>query len=501
MAIGPLVGTADDGAVRLVAELRPGIRPALEVREEEAVDRWTGVPGDGGWSGAPAGSADHRRLGHGWVHQFTVRGLDPGRAYRYRWIDRQTGGEIEGFRGRFRPPPVRLSEPCSLILTSCNKEEAYERPEYEHVWRQLAAHLDRDRSIRLLVHVGDQVYCDRAWDPVWDEYRGQAFRLPTKQREQWYAAQKHRWTRRYRRVYRLSWDTPAVRRVLRSVPSLMMWDDHDIHDGYGSRASDFWTYRPYLAAVAGRMFDDYQGSLNPPASCRLGDSRGFSVRLFGGRLVAIDGRSHRNYGRRQVLGESQWRALLDVFRRHQPADGPLLLVSATPLYNFLFSRGLYRRLLRHIVKLTDYADDLRDAWSSKGNRKELDRLLAELDDLRRRGVPVVVLAGDLHLHHLARWWRRSDTSRAVHQVTSSPLTNEPTGKLKARVGYGSLPGDPPGKYRRLYSAAVDFFANRRGYAQVRFEPVPGGLPRTRVNFYIEPRVGQPLEEQGWVDLD
>jgi phosphodiesterase/alkaline phosphatase D-like protein len=502
MALGPLVGAGDDGAVHVVAELPPGVRPALQVREDDAAGRWTDEPGDAGWSGAPAGTTDHQRLGDGWVHRFTVAGLDPGRAYRYRWIDRRTGGEIDGLRGRFRPAPPGLLEPCSLIVTSCNKRQAYPRAAYEHVWEELAAHLDRDPSIRLLLHLGDQVYCDKAWDPVWEEYREQAFLLPRKKKQEWYECQKPLWTRRYRRIYRQSWDSPAVRRVLRSVPSLMMWDDHEIHDGYGSRATDFWTYRPHLAAVARRMFDEYQGSLNPRGSSRLGDSRGFSVPLFDSRLVVLDGRSHRDARKRkrQLLGESQWRALEQVLERHQPADGPLLLVSAGPLYNFLLSRG-YRKLVRRIVKLSGLADDLRDAWDSEANREELDRLLAALERLRRRDVPIVVLAGDLHLHHLAHWWRGSDESRLIHQVTSSPLTNEPRGRLTVEVGYGPPPVDPPDSFRGDFSARVQFFANRRGYAQIRLAPTPGGPPRLSVNYHIEQKVGQPLEAQGWVDLD
>ena len=38
--------------------------------------------------------------------------------------------------------------------------------------------------------------------------------------------------------YRLNWSRDPVRRVLANVPTYMMWDDHDIRDGWGSLASD-----------------------------------------------------------------------------------------------------------------------------------------------------------------------------------------------------------------------------------------------------------------------
>ena len=36
--------------------------------------------------------------------------------------------------------------------------------------------------------------------------------------------------------YRLNWSRDPVRRVLANVPTYMMWDDHDIRDGWGSSA-------------------------------------------------------------------------------------------------------------------------------------------------------------------------------------------------------------------------------------------------------------------------
>ena len=203
-----------------------------------------------------------------------------------------------------------------------------------------------------------------------------------------------------------------------------------------------------------------------------------------------------------------FRCLLRIFFRqvrvtglqHIPATGGGLLVAWHP--NALVDPGLiYTQFPRRIVKLSGFADDLRDAWDSEANRGELDRLLAALERLRRRDVPIVVLAGDLHLHHLAHWWRGSDESRVIHQVTSSPLSNEPRGELTVEVGYGPPPVDPPDSFGGDFSARVRFFANRRGYAQIRLEPTPGGRPRLAVNYHVEQRVGQPLEAQGWVDLD
>ena len=44
--------------------------------------------------------------------------------------------------------------------------------------------------------------------------------------------------------YRPNWIRAPVRRVLASVPIYMLWDDHDIRDGWGSEPAD----SPTLAA-------------------------------------------------------------------------------------------------------------------------------------------------------------------------------------------------------------------------------------------------------------
>ena len=38
--------------------------------------------------------------------------------------------------------------------------------------------------------------------------------------------------------YKINWSREVVRKVLANTPVYMMWDDHDIRDGWGSGASD-----------------------------------------------------------------------------------------------------------------------------------------------------------------------------------------------------------------------------------------------------------------------
>jgi hypothetical protein len=161
-----------------------------------------------------------------------------------------------------------------------------------------------------------------------------------------------------------------VRRILANVPTYMVWDDHDIRDGWGSLASD----SPTMAALHARgaaifrdstaYFEDardvywhFQGCHNPlpgdyrdPASPAQPDPafpnyieepipRGVRLAMpfvfRCGRLMVLmlDSRGERDVFRKNypILGERQWTFIDDVFA-HLPADvDALAVVTATPV--------------------------------------------------------------------------------------------------------------------------------------------------------------------------
>lgn len=510
MTLGPIVGIAGDQAIRVMAEPPPGVNPEIEVREESGpVARWTDEPGADGWTGPQVIASEHGIPGPG-VHRFTLQNLDPAKAYRYRIRDIASGEPVAGFAGRFRPVPAELSDrPEGFALISCNKDHHEEKRLTEELfrqpWRDLAAQIDADpSSLRFLLHAGDQVYCDSVWDPVYGAFQKAVGKATQKPRDEWIQSQKSGWETGFRQRYRQAWGDEVVRRVLRSIPNLMMWDDHDIHDGFGSRATDFWTFAPTLAGVAADCFDDYQGSLNPEPNLGRGN-RGFSCRLLGCRLVVLDTRSCRDVRKksRTVLGESQENAFKALLAAHQPTDGPLLVVSSTPMFNPVLAGGMLSKVVRALAPMTELGDDLRDAWASKPNRRELGRLLEVLDSVRRRGVPVVVLSGDIHVHHLIRWWKGAEGSPEIFQVTSSPITNLPIGPKGAKIAYGKElaekpfgvpPDHDPLPMESGFHARVDWFAARRGYARLLIDPTSTGAAKLNVRYRVEEDLGKGFTE-------
>lgn len=84
----------------------------------------------------------------------------------------------------------------------------------------------------LFIMGGDQIYSDSMWHELhtlrdWSETDNR-FCLPCTQDMQKEIADF------FYKLYIKRWSQPKVSKVLSAIPTLMMWDDHDIFDGWGS---------------------------------------------------------------------------------------------------------------------------------------------------------------------------------------------------------------------------------------------------------------------------
>lgn len=268
-----------------------------------------------------------------------ANGLRPDRIYSYQVFRR--GRFIPRSRGRFRtmPDPSSMSD-ILFSAISCNSLKV------DGEWERLAAFVENSQP-RFLIMMGDQVYIDDDPPDVFDEHFDSR---PSVRRQA--LAEK----------YRLNWQREPVRRVLANVPTYMIWDDHEIRDGWGSFAPD----SPTLAAKfpgSQEIFDrfnayfedtrdvywHFQGCRNPlpvptqppalpnyvsgpPAS---GQRRAMPYAFRCGRMVVLvlDSRGERDVFRKEypVLGREQWGFIDHVFE-NLPADvEALALVTPTPI--------------------------------------------------------------------------------------------------------------------------------------------------------------------------
>jgi hypothetical protein len=143
-----------------------------------------------------------------------VTGLSPDLRYRYRVV--RAGRFVPGASGSFRTLPPRSSFTNLLFCAiSCNGAEQ------DGAWQKFADFVEASQP-SFVVMMGDQIYMD--------EDRPDVF-------EQHFDADPATRRKAMAEKYRLNWSRDAVRRVLANVPTYMVWDDHDIRDGWGSLAS------------------------------------------------------------------------------------------------------------------------------------------------------------------------------------------------------------------------------------------------------------------------
>jgi hypothetical protein len=281
----------------------------------------------------------------------------------------------------------------------------------------------------------------------------------------------------YTRLYWESWGNPPIRWFLSTVPSSMLWDDHDVHDDWNissrwvtrMRQKPWWEDR-IAGAFASYWVYQHLGNLSPAeldadellARVRGTDDAGPLLREFAigadrenegtrwsfcrdfgrTRYVAIDCRAGRvlKEGRREMVDEHEWGWLTE--RAHGQCDHLLLGMSDPWLlargihelqsWNEAATSGAWGRTFVPAAEWLRETLDL-DHWASFADS------FAALTDLvlsvagGERGEPpatIVGLSGDVHNAYLAELSAPSGRSvrSRIYQAVCSPFRNPLTSR-------------------------------------------------------------------------
>ena len=284
----------------------------------------------------------------------------------------------------------------------------------------------------------------------------------------------------YTQLYRESWSDPDIRWLLSTVPSTMIFDDHDVNDDWNisqawveeMRALPWWEERVVGAFMSYWLYQ-HIGNLSPPelaeetllrqvqadedAGPRLREyahmcdresaaSRWAYYRDFGrSRLLVIDSRAARvlGDGRRDMIDRDEWDWIVE--HAHGSFDH-LILATTLPVFlphgihfleawNEAVCEGRWGSLAARLGERLRRAVDL-EHWAA------FQRSFAELADLLRdlshglEGEPpatITILSGDIHSTYVAKvdLGRGAGSSR-VNQIVCSPFRN-PLTTMERRV--------------------------------------------------------------------
>ncbi|MEM7307299.1 MAG: alkaline phosphatase D family protein [Planctomycetota bacterium] len=366
---------------------------------------------------------------------FDVRDLEPGTRYHYAVFaldeDRSERWEI----GRDHAHSFRTAAPDAesvrFGLFSCHMPFKGRDVRNMHMWqsfRQVLEIYDAD----FVVAGGDQVYTDGDDGMnIWRWLRKKKSEVARLSK----ADQIDVMLSWYRDIYRGYWGDLELRRVFRGWPTYMIWDDHEIMDGWGSYTRTElsntldslweWENKKKNVALAYNMFEaakqayfEYQHSHNPKTPAGQWD---YSFRWNQCAFFVMDMRGQRSYRRKQyrILGQTQFRRLAAWLKSPKVrAAKVLFLVSPVPVIH------LKDFVTNHLdLTLLGLADDLRDEWEHESNLKERDQLLDLVFKLsEQEGKRIVFLSGDVHISAAFKLTRESTPGAEVYQLTSSGIT-------------------------------------------------------------------------------
>ena len=366
---------------------------------------------------------------------FDVEGLTAGTRYYYGAFavaKRRERWEI----GRDHTHSFRTqrkdSEAVTFGLFSCHMPFKGESVLNQYMWRsfdELATDMDAD----FVVGCGDQVYADgddgvNIW--AWLKKNKNAV-SNVRPQSKWIEIMKS-W---YRDIYRGYWGNLALRRVFRSFPTYMIWDDHEIMDGWGSytdaELSDMldtpweWEDPKVNLPLAKTMFEaakavyhEYEHSHNPRTPKDQWDyDFGWSDLSF----FVFDMRGTRNFNRRKkkILGQQQG-ARFETWLGSDASRNAAALFIVSPVPIVHWCDFIVNTLDIPVLGL---ADDLRDEWEHESNYEERNSVLSKVFEFSdKHEKPVVFLSGNAHIGAAFKLACKKKPKARVFQLTSSAIT-------------------------------------------------------------------------------
>jgi hypothetical protein len=291
-----------------------------------------------------------------------------------------------------------VGAPLRHAYVSCNgfssKKLAETTKDPYGLWRQIGVQ-HAAKPFNLLLCGGDQVYADAVFDLIdgWSE-RTREKKLTVA----WTAKRKAAAERFYQRLYLARWAQPEMAAAFASIPTLMMWDDHDIFDGWGSYDPELQACPVYqgIYAAARDAFRLFQLQCAPgervPGAVGTGDFS-WCYDVGDTTVWAPDLRSNRNQN--QVVDPAVWNAL---YARLDATTGKrhLLVMSSIPVVYPNFKA--VEAVLGWMPGEQELEDDLKDHWRTSSHQEERLRLIHRLLRFAQTtGTRVTLLSGDVHV--------------------------------------------------------------------------------------------------------
>jgi len=465
---------------------RRGERPELEVSIQAR--RLAGV------ESKPLATQEERtQLTEQGPIRIEIFGLAPDTTYEVKVSFEESGTSSHQSLLATTAPAGDVPKAFSFLTASCcqpyagGNDECFITQQTTHVlelFRRRAAGTSTERPAFAL-GLGDQVYVDVGSRAMLRGWRSQEPRYAPGDAEPFFET-----------AYRSTFSLTPLHAARQTLPSAMMWDDHEIRDGWGAQGDENSEHRgqsrwhDHLRA-ARQHFVSWQAFRNPPPNAARADGRGWQTSALPGAdltqspeldfqldwgrsatFFVMDLRSQRSAARRRVVSSEQVARLSQWLERPRVAPSVFVLCSPMPLTQ-----------VRMAVELAEYLvparwDDLRDSWWSKQCRQQRNELLKMMRGFfeKHRQHRLLVLSGDVHFSEVLEL-STEDGRVFGHEVVSSGFAHSKYQRFGRRSSQSrkQLAHD-------VYAAGLGRF-HGPAFSELFFTPRASGV-KVEVSFHV-----------------
>ena len=374
--------------------------------------------------------------------------------WKINWGDHQTEGlfRIARYKQRWRGG-----------FFSCNgfdssvPEQKKNKLIFGNVWDHLNS-VHAETPLHLLIWGGDQCYIDSIFEDVPYLKEWVSMEWNTKWTCDYHDDLRKQIEQYHFHTYVENWERPEVKNALASIPSIMMWDDHDIFDGAGS-------YPPLLhdspmmsglfkTAQKMRLLFQHHTTAEKARDHDLFGYQGYNFLTYCGPDLCIfgaDGRTERDV--ETVQHAKSWDMIFEKLESQIINVSHLIVVFPVP---FSFVRFKLAETIFEIIKnrpnkcrnhpiikqtnsvfgLPELYDDLLDEWTHEAHINERNQVLQRFQEIaHKKRVRITFFSGDVHCCGVSRFKTHSkndipliNDSKLMYQIISSAIVNLPPPK-------------------------------------------------------------------------
>lgn len=337
-----------------------------------------------------------------------------------------------------------------IAYVSCSGVSDYKHldhlgPRYAERWSNMSQ-THKKNKYHLLIMGGDQIYSDpllKGRGHISEWHRKFSW---NRDDTSWTLDMETEADNFFASVYQEHWAKPEILEILKSIPTIMMWDDHDIIDGWGSYPQELHECAVHreLFRIATNYFRIFQqqlkaGERHPGAITKDGFTFGFQ-NLGNMAILVPDLRSERSPDIKndkgkiiestQVLSQNSIKSIFKWIDKIPPGSHThLLFISSIPVA--FVNLALLEALVGWIPGEIGPEDDFRDHWRHQPHRRERTQLIVGLLDFAEKmACKVTIVSGDVHVA-AASIIRSSNTKHGdrgaeiIYQLISTGVVHPP----------------------------------------------------------------------------